>query len=64
MMTEDEFARLELEAEFPGWHVWIVHRYIGGPQWCARRHTDTLASVHAGSAGEMRQYLTEADGGA
>ena len=29
--------RSQLEAEWPGWQVWIVWRAVGGPLWCARR---------------------------
>jgi hypothetical protein len=37
MRNRAEEIRSQLEAEWPGWQVWIVWRVIGGPQWCARR---------------------------
>lgn len=37
MRNRAEEIRSQLEAEWPGWHVWIVWRAVGGPLWCARR---------------------------
>jgi hypothetical protein len=36
MRNRAEEIRAGLEAEWPGWHVWIVWRAVGGPLWCAR----------------------------
>jgi hypothetical protein len=33
--TEQIVARLE--ADWPDWQVWVVHRVVGGSVWCARR---------------------------
>ena len=35
MMLYDR-VKHELEARFPGWHVWYVRRHIGLDVWCAR----------------------------
>jgi hypothetical protein len=32
-----EHLRECLESVFPGWQVWVVHRAVDGPVWCARR---------------------------
>ena len=37
MRNRAEEIRAQLEAEWPGWQVWIVWRAVGGPLWCARR---------------------------
>jgi len=42
------------------WEVWIVHRVYGGPVWCARLHDDHKHVLHASSAEELEQDITEA----
>jgi hypothetical protein len=37
MRNRAEEIRSQLEAEWPGWQVWIIWRAVGGPLWCARR---------------------------
>jgi hypothetical protein len=37
MRNRAEEIRAQLEAEWPGWRVWIVWRAVGGPLRCARR---------------------------
>jgi hypothetical protein len=34
-------ALSELQARFPKWHIWTVHKAVGGIIWCAKRE-DTL----------------------
>ncbi|HZC63003.1 MAG TPA: hypothetical protein VE464_15315 [Streptosporangiaceae bacterium] len=46
-----------LEREWPKWQIWVVHHYIGGPVWCARRWDDENRVLNAGSADELAEYL-------
>jgi hypothetical protein len=46
-----------LEADWPGWEVWVVHRVYGGPVWCARRHDDHKRVLNAASPAELDQRL-------
>jgi hypothetical protein len=48
-----------LEADWPNWQVWVVHRVYGGPVWCARRHDDERRVLNAGSSDELVEYLEE-----
>jgi hypothetical protein len=52
-------ALARLQADWPRWQVWIVHRVIGGPVWCARRHDDHKVVLNAGSAEELAEYLED-----
>jgi hypothetical protein len=47
---DDEARRAEIEAEFPGWHVW---KSDTGPWWAARKVTLTAEQSGVGCA----QYL-------
>ncbi len=47
----------KLEAEYPLWQVWVVHRVIGGPVWCARRWDDEKRVLNAGSPEDLAEYL-------
>lgn len=53
----EQAAITELERRFPHFQVWIVHRYIGGPVWCARRWDDLGETLNAHSPDELREYL-------
>ncbi len=44
-VNDEEIMRLE--RAWPGWQVWVVRRVVGGPLWCARRHGEPVASLHA-----------------
>ena len=55
--TDEKIA--ELERDWPHWQVWVVHRVIGGPVWCARRWDDERRVLNAGSPEELMQYLEE-----
>ena len=49
-----------LEADWPRWQIWVVHRVVGGPVWCARRWDDERQVLNAASPDELVQYLEEA----
>jgi len=46
-----------LEADWPRWQIWVVHRVVGGPVWCARRWDDERRVLNAGSADELTEML-------
>jgi hypothetical protein len=48
-----------LEAGWPDWQIWVVHRYIGGPVWCARRRDWQPGQpvLNAHSADGLVEYL-------
>lgn len=46
-----------LERQFPLWQVWVVHRVVGGPVWCARRHDNHRQILNAHSPPELQEYL-------
>ncbi len=64
--TDDMITRLE--ATWPAWQVWVVHRLIGGPVWCARRWDDDgrppATLINVSSADDLAEAIAEmeADG--
>jgi hypothetical protein len=58
MSSPAETAALAaLQADWPRWEVWTVHRYIGGTVWCARRRDDHQKVINADSPGHLGEYL-------
>ncbi len=57
--TDEIVARLE--AEHPDWQVWVVHRYIGGPVWCARRWDGTGKTLNADTPEHLTEYIDAAE---
>src|SRR5690348_7995379 len=49
----------ELEAQFPGWQIWVVNRAVGHAPWCARPWSDETAVVNLDSAQQLREYLEQ-----
>jgi len=58
--TDETIA--QLEHEWPRWQIWVVHRVVGGPVWCARRHDDHKKIINAYSAAELAEYLEDEAG--
>ena len=52
---------LDLEARFPGWQVWVVHKAVGGLDWCARRRGAELAEFNAATSEELAADLDGAE---
>jgi hypothetical protein len=50
----------QLEADRPHWEVWVVHRYIGGDLWCARRRDNHHRLLHADTSDQLAEYLEDA----
>ena len=49
----------DLEHDWPRWQIWVVHRYIGGPLWCARRWDDEKRLLHADTPDQLAEYLED-----
>ena len=37
MENPTEATIAQLQADWPNWQVWVVHRVVGSPVWCASR---------------------------
>ena len=57
--TED--LRLTLERVFPGWKVWVVHRAVGGPLWCARRWDENGPVLNEATPEALGEQMARAD---
>lgn len=52
-------AAAALNADWPGWKIWVVIRAVGGPVWCARRRDGTGQTSEANSVDELVEHLKE-----
>jgi hypothetical protein len=59
MENPNDRALAQLQADWPRWQIWIVHRVIGGPVWCARLHDDHKKVINAGSAAHLAEALED-----
>ena len=48
-----------LERDWPRWHIWVVHRVVGGTLWCARRWDDTGNALNADTPEELVALLEQ-----
>jgi len=53
--TDDALARLK--ADWPQWQIWVVHRVLGGPLWCAQRWDGTGPVLNTSSPGQLAEAL-------
>jgi hypothetical protein len=60
MENPSDPALAQLQADWPLWEIWKVHRVVGGPVWCARRRDDHKKVLNADSAEHLTEYLEEA----
>jgi hypothetical protein len=58
-MTPEQQVITELEADYPGWQIWAVHRAVGYTLWCARPWSDERAVVNMDSPERLREYLDQ-----
>jgi hypothetical protein len=53
-----EQIRAGLEADHPGWRIWVVIHAVGKRRtWCARREGEDVAALNAASPGELAEAL-------
>ena len=58
-MTVEREIIARLEADYPGWQIWVVHRAYGPSVWCARPWADEKAVINMGSPDQLHEYLCE-----
>ena len=49
-----------LERDWPHWQIWVVHRVVGGPVWCARHRDGTGKVLNEYSPEHLVEYLEDA----
>jgi hypothetical protein len=52
-----------LRDRHPGWQIWRVDRYLGGPLWCARPLGQTQPVLNAARPGRLSELIEEAGAG-
>jgi len=59
MDNVNDRALARLQADWPRWEIWIVHRVIGGPVWCARLHDDHKKIINTDTAEHLAEELED-----
>jgi hypothetical protein len=49
----------KLEADWPRWQIWVVHKAVAGITWCSRRWDDEKHVLNADSAHELVALLED-----
>ena len=59
--NDEELAALR--ERHPGWQIWRVDRYIGGPLWCARPKGQTQPVLNTRSPRRLSECIEEQEAG-
>ena len=59
--NDEELAALR--ERHPGWQIWRVDRYLGGPLWCARPLGQTQPVLNAGRPGSLSELIEAKEAG-
>ena len=59
--NDEELAALR--ERHPGWQIWRVDRYLGGPLWCARPLGQTQPVLNAGRPGRLSELIEAKEAG-
>lgn len=62
MQNRTDQVVAKLEADWPNWQIWVIHKAVGGITWCARRWDDEKRVLNADSADELADMLEEEAG--
>ena len=59
--NDEELATLR--EKHPGWQIWRVDRYLGGPLWCARPLGQTQPVLNAPRPGRLSELIEVQEAG-
>jgi len=59
--NDEELAALR--EEHPGWQIWRVDRYLGGPLWCARPLGRTRPVLNAARPERLSELIEAEEAG-
>jgi hypothetical protein len=59
--NDEELATLR--EKHPGWQIWRVDRYLGGPLWCARPLGQTQPVLNAPRPGRLSELIDAQEAG-
>jgi hypothetical protein len=59
MQNRTDQVVAKLEADWPNWQIWVIHRAVGGITWCARRWDDEKQVLNADSPEHLAERLED-----
>jgi hypothetical protein len=63
LVNPNDEALAALREKYPGWQIWRVDRYIGGPLWCARPQGQTQPVLDTPSPQRLSALIEEREAG-
>jgi hypothetical protein len=62
-VSPDDAELERLAQHHPGWQIWRVDRYLGGPAWCARPRGCTRPVLNADTPKHLGEAIEEREAG-
>jgi hypothetical protein len=59
MQNRTDQVVAKLEADWPNWQIWVIHKAVGGITWCARRWDDEKQVLNADSPEHLAERLED-----